>query len=449
MKNRPHAPGFLLITLMMMIGCTASTSGFTPALEWQARQRIAPLYPKTAFAVFADPHLFDARLGTGGKAFTEYIRRDRKLLAESEALLDATVDQISGLDVDFVIVCGDLTKDGERTNHLLAAEKLRRLVDGGKPVFVVPGNHDIANNEAVRYVGDHNEPLPTISGEEFAQIYKDFGYGAALDRDPHSLSYIAEPVEGLWLLALDSCRWHEQGSRGRPITGGAISDATRTWIEDVLRRAKLAHKAVIAMGHHGVLEHYPHNARFYGSYLVDDHRNVAAMLSVYGVELVFTGHFHAQDVTAKHFEDPPRTLYDIETGSLVTAPNPYRIVRINPDQKALIESRFITAIAGHETGFQAYAADTVYQGTVVMADTALKKYRVGDAGRQRLAPQISRAYVTHLKGDEPPPAIVVNTEDLGLWAGLVTWLKADLISGWTTDLPPADNQLTIDLAADR
>ena len=446
MKHRPHLPGFLLLAILMMIGCTASTSRFTPAPEWQALQRITPLYPKTAFAVFSDPHLFDARLGTEGKAFVDYIRRDRKLLAESEPLLNVMVDQLSGLNVDFVIVCGDLTKDGERANHLLAAEKLRRLVDGGKPVFVVPGNHDIANDEAVRYVGDHSEPLPTISGEEFAQIYKDCGYGAALDRDPHSLSYIAEPVEGLWLLALDSCHWQEQGSRGRPITGGAISEGTRGWIEGGLRRAKLAHKAVIVMAHHGILEHYPHNARFYGRYLVDDHLNVAAMLSAYGVKLVFTGHFHAQDVTARQFENPMRTFYDIETGSLVTAPNPYRIVRIDDDQRALIESRFITAIEGRETDFQAYAADSVYQGTLLLADRALKKYGVGEADRQRLAPQISRAYGTHLKGDEVKPATALDPTGCNPWTRLVVMLQRDLIEGWYTDLPPADNQLTINLS---
>ncbi len=446
MSRRFPFSGLLLVVTLIMTGCGASAGRFQPAAGWDGLQRIAPAYPATVFAVFSDPHLYDAGLGVTGEAYQAYLRHDRKLLAESGLLMDAVLARIEAAPVDFVIVCGDLTKDGEEHNHRLAAEKLERLAARGKKVFVVPGNHDIANRDAVRYTGEVSEPVPTITGDRFAEIYRRFGYGAALAHDPASLSYIAEPVEGLWLLALDSCRWQEQGQREDPITAGALSPATRRWIESMLRQAKLSRKAVIAVAHHGVLEHYPHNGRFYGQYLVHDHQNVAAMLAAYGVELIFTGHFHAQDVTARHFGDWQRTLYDIETGSIVTAPCPYRIVRIGADQKAHIESRFITAIEGRETDFQAYAAEYVYQGTIRLADTALAKYGVTGQDRDRLAPQISRAYATHLRGDEARPQKMLNPAGCGWWTRLVVKFQRDLIEGWYTDLPPADNHLTIDLA---
>ncbi len=445
MPRRPFQPILGLLVVAALAGCQGA-GGFQPGAQWAALQRLAPAYPQTAFAVFSDPHLYDAGLGVGGTAFAAYLQKDRKLLAESAALMDAVVNDLRDQDLDFVLVCGDLTKDGERHNHLLAAEKLQRLTAAGKKVFVVPGNHDIANAEAAGYAGAHAEPVPTVSGDEFAAIYRHCGYDAALAHDPASLSYVAEPVAGLWLLALDTCRWRDQGQRGKPITGGALSPATREWIEAVLRRAKLADKAVIAMAHHGILPHYPHNARFYGQYLVADHAAVAAMLSAYGVELVFTGHFHAQDVTLRHFEDPPRTLYDIETGATVTAPCPYRRVHLTGDQTARVESRFIEAIAGRETEFPAYAAEYVYQGTIRLADAALDGYGVTAEDRALLAPQISRAYVTHLNGDETKPRTVLDTTGCGPWTRLVVRTQRDLIEGWYSDLPPADNRLTIPLA---
>jgi 3',5'-cyclic AMP phosphodiesterase CpdA len=435
-----------VLVVLILTGCAGSGGRFTPSAELRALQAVRCDYPATRFAVFSDPHLYPRSLGTSGSAFQDYLDQDRKLLGDSEALLDAMVDRIGALEVDFVLVCGDLTKDGERIAHQMAAEKLRRLADGGKPVFVVPGNHDIANAEALRYEGDHTVAVPTVSASEFTGIYAPFGYGAALERDPDSLSYLAEPVPGLWLLALDSCRWREQGERGDPITGGRIYPSTRDWMEKVLIRAKREGKAVIAAMHHGVVEHYPHNEKFYGQYLVDDFAYLGDMLSAHGVQMVFTGHFHAQDVTARTFEDPRRTLHDIETGSTVTAPCPYRVVTIGADQQATVQSRFITAIPGHEKDFGAFSADYVYRGAIRLADHALGKYKVPAADWPQLSPQIARAYVTHLAGDEARPAVVLQAADAGWWTRVVMWFQKDLIEGWYTDLPPADNDLVIDLS---
>jgi 3',5'-cyclic AMP phosphodiesterase CpdA len=432
--------------ILILTGCAGSGGRFAPSAELRSLQAVRCDYPAARFAVFSDPHLYPRGLGTSGPAFQDYLDKDRKLLVDSEALLDAVVDGIGALDVDFVLVCGDLTKDGERVGHQMAAEKLQRLVDTGKAVFVVPGNHDIANAEALRYEGDHTLPVPTVSAAGFAEIYAPFGYAAALERDPHSLSYLAEPVPGLWLLALDSCRWREQGERGDPITDGKIHPSTRDWVQNVLIRAKREGKAVIAAMHHGVVAHYPHNEKFYGQYLVDDFAYIGEMLSAHGVQMVFTGHFHAQDVTARTFENPRRTLWDIETGSTVTAPCPYRVVSIGAHQQATIQSRFITAIEGHEKDFGAFATDYVYRGTIRLADDALGKYRVSAADWPKLSPQISRAYVTHLAGDETRPAVVLQAADVGWWTRAVMWSQKDLIEGWYTDLAPADNDLVIDLA---
>ena len=445
MRRTTHAIALIAFLSIAVLSCARTGSIYKPPEEFAALPGKAAIYPETKFVVISDPHYYDTRLGTEGKAYQDYLISDRKLLEESGEIIDTAVNEISSLSADFVIVCGDLTKDGEKVNHQGLAVKLKRLADSGKKIFVVPGNHDVANGEAVRYQGDRTEPVPAVSAQMFAEIYRDLGYGAALERDPNSLSYVVEPVSGLWLLALDTCKWQENQPDQEPHIDGAYSAQTFQWIERMLIQSRKAGKAVIVFQHHGILEHYPHNKKFYSDYMVADFERAGSMLSRFGVDLVFTGHWHAQDITLKTFDNPRRAIYDIETGSLVTAPCPYRRVTIDSNQKAVIESRFITAIPSRPEGFAAYAADHVYNLTIKLADAKLTGYKVSEPDRIKINPQVARAYVTHLNGDEKKRA-VIDTDGLGWWAKFVMFMQADLLYGWTTDLPPADNRLTIDLA---
>ncbi len=405
-------------------------------------------YPDARFLVLSDLHFYDTTLGTSGTAFQAYMNRDRKLLAQSCEILETAVKKMTGEAADFILVSGDLTKDGEAVCHRGVTRRLRPLLASGKKVIVVPGNHDISNPESLRYTGDKTQPEPSISPSEFEQIYGDFGYNGALARDSHSLSYVTEPVKGLWILALDSNRYRENHPGEEPVVGGALSDGTLAWIESQLAEAQKKHKAVIAVLHHGIMEHYPANERFYSQYLLDDHETVSTLLASYGVRMTFTGHFHAQDIT---YTDIPlnktlaHRLFDIETGSLVTAPCPYRRVGISGG-KARIDSEFITAIPSMGDAFKAHAADNVFNGTVRLANAKLTHFKVSKTEQPKISRQISAAYVTHLAGDEVRPEKPIDTEGFGLWLRFIAWYQKDLIEGWVTDLPPSDNALTIDLA---
>ena len=78
-------------------------------------------------------------------------------------------------------------------------------------------------------------------------------------------------------------------------------------------------KAVIAFFHHGILEHYTGNATF--SRIFDrKFSSDSKIFCFYNVRMVFTGHFHANDISMQEFNG--KVLYDIETGSLVSAPSP-------------------------------------------------------------------------------------------------------------------------------
>jgi len=123
------------------------------------------------------------------------------------------------------------------------------------------------------------------------------------------LSYVAEPVEGLWLLALDDCRYRDNQPGHEEIVGGKISQVTEDWIERVLTEAARKHKAVVVMIHHGVLEHWKGQSKLHPDYLIEDYAHFSRLLASYHVRLAFTGHYHAQDITKGVFDDT--YLYDV------------------------------------------------------------------------------------------------------------------------------------------
>lgn len=413
-----------------------------PAVK--ALLKISPAYPAARFVVFSDPHYHDPSLGTGGKAFDDYLLDDRKLLKQSGELLDAGIRMIIAEKPDFILLPGDLTKDGERVNHEKVKQKIDALARRIPKIYLVPGNHDVLNGEARSYRGDTVEPVESITPDDFKKIYAAYGYTGPLAADKSSLSYVVEPVKGLWVLALDSCLWRDQKPGKPAITDGEFSTATLQWIEDVLIRAKKEKKALMAFMHHGIVEHYPHNEKFYGEYIVNHAEAVAGLFAAYGVKLVFTGHFHAQDITVMK-QDAGRVVYDIETGSFVTYPCPFRVVSIDRGRQARIESRFISSIPSMKEGFREYARGYLFNGTVKMAEKALKGYHVSKKDMKVLCPLVADAYVTHLTGEEKTPAKMFPETGLGFMGKLVIRFQGNLIRGWYTDLTPADHRIVIDL----
>ncbi|CUQ22911.1 Uncharacterized protein conserved in bacteria [Turicibacter sanguinis] len=107
--------------------------------------------------VISDLHLFPKELGgEQGELFQEYLSGDRKMLIESERILDAAIERVLVEHPDIVLVPGDLTKDSERISHQMVAQKLQKLEDQGIEVFIINGNHDINNPDAVEFVTDEN-----------------------------------------------------------------------------------------------------------------------------------------------------------------------------------------------------------------------------------------------------------------------------------------------------
>jgi 3',5'-cyclic AMP phosphodiesterase CpdA len=402
------------------------------------------------FAVFSDPHYYDTDLGTSGPAFDAYLAGDRKLLPASPAILDSTIDALLGMKdkLDFVIVSGDLTKDGERTGHEKFTARIRALEASGLQVFVCPGNHDINNPNAVSYLGDAISPVDHVTPRQFAEIYADFGYGQAIERDADSLSYLAEPAPGLWVIAIDSCMYQDNLSTGESAATGALRESTLSWIEAKVAEAKQKGKRVLGFMHHGLVEHFTNQSVLLSDYVVDNWSNVSRRLSEAGLKLVFTGHFHAQDVTRQRWIGSDLFLFDVETGSLLTYPDPYRIVSIDAQGRVEISSRFIQSIVYDTSGlgFPEYSRRFLVNGFESSAPSYLQESGVPDNVAQQMIPVGIETIIAHYSGDENPSVqSQLQVLDFVISINPAVSLAGSLLQSLQTDLEPPDNDVVFNI----
>ena len=278
-----------------------------------------------SMAVFSDPHFYNPDLGTTGKSFENVLKSQGKLIPESSELLEAAIADILSSNVSMVLIPGDLTKDGALSSHLGMASRLKKLTNSGIEVFVVPGNHDVNSGRAYSYQGDQARRVPNVDPARFEEIYGPYGYDEAIFRDSGSLSYIAEPVEGLWVIGLDACLYDKNDTTGHSETGGELNKDLRRWLEKILLSEEASQRTKIAIMHHGMVEHYRTQKKHFREYVVKDYKKRSRWLASLGVQTIFTGHYHANDITLQEWNDGS-FLFDIETGSLVTYPCPIRKV---------------------------------------------------------------------------------------------------------------------------
>lgn len=404
-----------------------------------------PTASSLRFAVLSDLHIYDTSLGSSGTAFESYLSADRKMLLQSREILESMVASLLAVaGLQMVIIPGDLTKDGERVCHELVIHLLQPLRAAGIAVYVVPGNHDINNPHAVAFEGDSTRAVENISPDDFASLYADFGYDAALYRHENSLSYIVEPVTGVWLVALDSCQYEDNASLGSPVTAGALSDDLLGWLQPLLTEAQRQGKRVFGMLHHGVVAHFASQPNFFAEYLLEEYETVGQLLSEYGLNLVFTGHFHAQDVALADYNgDGSQRMYDVQTGSCVTAPCPWRLVDLSVAAGTYqIHSFFVDSLASI-SDFASYQASFVLEGMYSLYTSYLGAMGVSGESLVQLAGLAASLHVAHYRGDEAPDAATLGQiQALAGSSDAQTAMLGQALYALAVDPGLADNDLT-------
>ncbi|MEH2364237.1 metallophosphoesterase family protein [Nostoc sp.] len=227
------------------------------------------------------------------------------LVEVSISAFKSVLEHLTQLDLDFLLLPGDLTQHGEPENHAWLQQCLAQLPF---PVYVVPGNHDVPVLLASQQ---------SIGFADFPYYYTKFGYD-----DPQQIYYIRQLLPGVKLIGLNSNFFNDQGEQV-----GCLDTKQLRWLEEVL--AASGDELVLVMVHHNVVEHLPNqsNHPMANRYMLSNSAELLQLLRRYGVKLVFTGHLHIQDVAYS------QGVYDITTGSLVSYPHPYRVLEFHRDNQ--------------------------------------------------------------------------------------------------------------------
>ena len=186
-----------------------------------------------------------------------------------ERALDTLIERV---DPELIVASGDLTHRARPEQHERAAAFLRRL---GRPLLVIPGNHDI----------------PWAFSGRFTHPFREFERRWQTTEPVHSGG-------GVFALGLNSVRpWRHQS--------GGLRSAQLTRAAELLATAPTGALRVVALHHH--LIGAPWRSR---KKPVARRTHVLASLVDAGAELILAGHIHQAAISERHeFEVAPGSLH--------------------------------------------------------------------------------------------------------------------------------------------
>ncbi len=120
--------------------------------------------PDLKFVIVGDPHIKAADNNDTG------VKRLRSI-----------VETVNNMDIDFVVIEGDITDKGIREQYQLSKSILSEL---DKPYYMVIGNHDIMQSDEIfqEYYGSP-EKIEIVKGRNNGEVYQLLFVGTRGDRD--------------------------------------------------------------------------------------------------------------------------------------------------------------------------------------------------------------------------------------------------------------------------
>lgn len=279
------------------------------------------------FYLVTDTHFFDPSFKRSGAAYEKRSISDQKCVAETPAIIDAGFKQIADdKETNIILIPGDLVYRGEYQSHIGLRNRLYKLKQG-KKIYLITARHDYDDNDSFEFDGDKMLPVKAMPRDELRDFYKDFGFDGAISEHKESMSYVAQLADGIRLLALN-CDGDCKDFKG-------LWDNQMKWALEQIEDAHRTGNYIFAMTHYPLLPFSPIMNLISDSHLTDWEKR-ANQFADAGLDLIFTGHMHAQAVT-EYVTENGNKITDVQTGCFVGCPCAYRKVTIK-DSTADIKS---------------------------------------------------------------------------------------------------------------
>ncbi|WP_246474179.1 metallophosphoesterase family protein [Arenibacter arenosicollis] len=190
----------------------------------------------------------------------------------------------------------------------------------------------------------------------------------------HDISYLVEPIEGLWLLALDANTYIQDKKLNvdiaqpeYPNTGLGLNNLLTDkkylldWVRKVADNAKKQGKTLVAFSHYPMVEFNDGASPEMEELLVGSKmqikrvpdKKVAQLFAEAGLKLHLGGHMHIND-TGVAVSVEGNTLFNIQTPSLAAYKPAYKILTLKHGGFAEVETVVMDTVSRYKEFFELY-----------------------------------------------------------------------------------------------
>lgn len=363
-----------------------------------------------------------------------------RLFNENYFALLAALEELAKKKVKLVVLPGDFTDDGQPMNVLALQKILQQYAKKyDMRFFITTGNHDpvspfgghggksdfLGTQGQNQAIASNATVFPALDAAISDQIYHwgyaeicealaDFGFfpakkdlfwthpfeefnydsyawtkakhGASLDKRTYLLpgtelrlpdaSYLVEPLEGIWLLALDGNTYSPGTNTTNPTpedwygssVGANLSSKVKpyqlAWIEKIAAEAKKRGKRLISFSHYPLVDF--HNGAseamkdLFGKGKFQLSRApetaVSEAYAQTGLQLHFAGHMHTNQ-TSLHRTEAGEQLINIQVPSLAAFPPAYKILEEKQPGQLYIQTEILEEVNRMDEFFELYSRE--------------------------------------------------------------------------------------------
>ncbi|OIV40261.1 metallophosphoesterase family protein [Flavobacterium johnsoniae] len=223
------------------------------------------------------------------------------------------------------------------------------------------------------FAGFNSQNYSYKKAVEASQLHKRV-YNVAPGFEVPDVSYVVEPIDGLWLMAIDGNVYIPKKTDGDPKDSKNYSEASTgynnvlsnkkhliKWVQDISAEAKLRGKTLVAFSHFPMID-FNDDASAEIKELLGSNKwqlnrvpveEVAQVFADAGLKIHFGGHMHIND-TGLRKTAKGNTLVNIQTPSLAAYIPAYKLLTIKKDNLVDIQTITIDEVKGFDELFDLY-----------------------------------------------------------------------------------------------